>query len=178
MMDDREFIKHLKQGDTSAKEAFIRKYQDLIYGAIFQIARDSDLSKDVLQEVFIKALKNIKNFKEECDISTWLYRIAMNTLNDELKRFNKLRQINNDDIKRGVNFDYSFDEKKKIIFEGLGNLESEYREIIELVDIQGLSYEEAYILIGVPIGTIRSRLSRAREKLRSVILESNFFDKI
>lgn len=177
MMNEKEFIKHLKEGDASAQEAFIRKYQDLIYGAIFQISRDSNLSKDVLQEVFIKALKNMKNFKEECDISTWLYRIAMNTLNDQLKRFNKSRQINNG-AKIDVTFDYSFDEKKKIIFEGLGYLESEYREIIELVDIQGLSYEEASTLIGVPIGTIRSRLSRAREKLRNVILESNFFDKI
>ncbi|MGC8757518.1 MAG: RNA polymerase sigma factor [Caldisericaceae bacterium] len=177
-MDEKELIRRLKRGDASAQEAFIRKYQDLIYGAIFQIARDADLSKDVLQEVFIKALKNINKFNEDAEISTWLYRIAMNTLNDELRQLNKVHPLTDDSPKTIDSPIYSFDEKKKIIFEGMGKLDENYREILSLVDIQGLSYEEASMLTGVPIGTVRSRLARAREKLRDIILDSNFFDKI
>jgi RNA polymerase sigma-70 factor (ECF subfamily) len=177
-MDEKELIKHLKESNAAAQEAFVSKYHDLIYNAIFQVARDTDLSKDVLQETFIKALKNIKNFREDANLSTWLYRIAMNTLNDEFKRINRSRPLSDDDAQGVEPSNYSFDEKKKIIFEGIGLLDVAGREVIALVDIQGLSYEEAAMLIGVPIGTVRSRLARAREKLRNVILESNFFDKI
>ncbi len=176
-MEDNYLIEKLKKGEISAREAFVRKYQELIFNAIFQVARDMDLSKDVLEETFLRAFKYIASFKKEANISTWLYRIAMNVLNDELKRMNKVRPLGND-VSTLEPQEYAFDDKKHIIFEGMKTLDKEDREAITSVDIHGMTYEQAAAFLDIPIGTVRSRLARAREKLRDAILKSNFFDRI
>jgi RNA polymerase sigma-70 factor (ECF subfamily) len=176
-MEEKELIGRLKQGDVTAKEYFVRQYQSLIFNAIFQVSRDRIIAEDVLQETFLRAFKYIKSFKGEANITTWLYRISMNALKDEFKKHRTGGMLDNS-VLQDVPHEYSFDEKKKIIWEGLGYLNEGEREIITLVDIQSFSYEETSKMLDIPIGTVRSRLSRARERLREEILKRDFFDRI
>jgi len=176
-MEEKEIIERLKKGDITAKECFVREYQNLIFNAIFQVSRDRVITEDVLQETFLRAFKYIKGFKSTANITTWLYRIAMNTLKDEFKKRRNVGIPNGSKVK-DVPLEYSFDEKKKIIWEGLKHLSENEREIITLVDIRGFSYEETAKMLGVLVGTVRSRLARSREHLRDEILKMNFFDKI
>jgi RNA polymerase sigma-70 factor (ECF subfamily) len=101
----------------------------------------------------------------------------MNTLKDEFKKRSNMGVTNDSEVK-DVPLEYSFDEKKKIIWEGMNRLSEEEREIITLVDIRGFSYEETSKMLDVPVGTVRSRLARSRDHLRDEILKMNFFDKI
>jgi RNA polymerase sigma-70 factor (ECF subfamily) len=176
-MEEKELIERLKKGDVTAKEYLVREYQNLIFNAVFQVSRDKVIAEDVLQDTFIRAFKYISGFKSEANITTWLYRIAMNTLKDELKK-RKAVGISDNSISVDIPVEYSFDEKKKIIWEGMNRLSEEEREIIALVDIRGFSYEETSKMLDVPVGTVRSRLARSRDHLRDEILKMNFFDKI
>ncbi|NCO28480.1 MAG: hypothetical protein COS15_00340 [Caldiserica bacterium CG02_land_8_20_14_3_00_36_38] len=176
-MEEKEIIERLKKGDITAKECFVREYQNLIFNAIFQVSRDRVITEDVLQETFLRAFKYIKGFKGEANITTWLYRIAMNTLKDEFKKRKAVNMLDNP-ISEDIPIEYSFDEKKKIIWEGLKRLSENEREIITLVDIRGFSYEETAKMLDVLVGTVRSRLARSREHLRDEILKMDFFDKI
>jgi len=176
-MEEKELIERLKKGDIAAKEHLIRDYQNLIFNAIFQVSRDKVIAEDALQDTFLRAFKYIRGFKGEANITTWLYRIAMNTLKDEFKKRRNV-DISSDSAVKDVPVEYSFDEKKKIIWEGMKRLSEEEREVITLVDIRGFSYEETAKMLDVPVGTVRSRLSRSREHLREEILKMDFFDKI
>ena len=176
-MEEHELIERLKKGDLLAKEYLFRKYQNLIFNAIFQVSRQKIIAEDVLQETFLRAFKYIRGFKSEASITTWLYRIAMNALKDELKKHKTVSIADTTTLQDTPN-EYSFDEKKKIIWEGLNRLSEGEREIIALVDIQEFSYEEVSKMLDVPVGTVRSRLSRSREHLREEILKMDFFDKI
>ena len=176
-MEEKELIERLKKGDIMAKEYLVREYQNLIFNAVFQVSRDKIITEDVLQDTFIRAFKYIGGFKSKANITTWLYRIAMNTLKDELKK-RKAVGISDNSISVDIPVEYSFDEKRKIIWEGLKHLNEEEREVITLVDIRGFSYEETAKMLDVPVGTVRSRLSRSREHLREEILKMDFFDKI
>ncbi len=176
-MEEKELIERLKKGDIMAKEHLIRDYQNLIFNAIFQVSRDKVIAEDALQDTFLRAFKYIRGFKGEANITTWLYRIAMNTLKDEFKKRRNV-DISSDSAVKDVPVEYSFDEKKKIIWEGMKRLSEEEREVITLVDIRGFSYEETAKMLDVPVGTVRSRLSRSREHLREEILKMDFFDKI
>ena len=176
-MEEKELIERLKKGDIMAKEYLIREYQNLIFNAIFQVSRDKVIAEDALQDTFLRAFKYIRGFKGEANITTWLYRIAMNTLKDEFKKRRNV-DISSDSAVKDVPVEYSFDEKKKIIWEGMKRLSEEEREVITLVDIRGFSYEETAKMLDVPVGTVRSRLSRSREHLREEILKMDFFDKI
>ncbi len=174
-MDEQKIIDGLKIGDMKAKEFFVRKYQNLIYNAIFQVLRDRDLSMDVLEETFIRAFKYIKGFRGESELSTWLYRIAMNTLKDEAKKASRHNTIDENAIEDKTPPEYALDDKKKMIWDALERIEEGDREVIALVDIKGLSYENASLLLGIPVNTLRSRLFRAREKLRLELGREEFF---
>ncbi len=176
-MDEKTIVEGLKKGDLAAKEALVRKYQGLIFNAIFQVSRDRNLSMDILEETFIRAFKYAKGFRGDSEISTWLYRIAMNVLKDEMKKASRHNSLEENTISASETpVEYFADEKKKLIWEALSNLEEKDREIITLVDIQGKSYEEAAFLCNIPVNTVRSRLFRAREKLRKEAEKKGFFE--
>lgn len=175
-MDEKELIERLKKGDIAAKEYFVRKYQNLIFNAIFQILRDRDLSMDALEETFIRAFKYIKNFRGESEISTWLYRIAMNTMKDQVRKANRHQTLDENMVQDKMPSEYSLEDKKKIIWEALIKLDEKDREIVTLVDINGLSYEQAAFMIDIPVNTVRSRLFRARERLKGELEKMGFFE--
>ncbi len=180
-MDEKELIVKLKRNDRKAQEEFVRKYSGFLYNVALQILRRKDLAEDVVEDTLLIGLKKIGSFKGKSKLSTWLYRIASNRAKQVI-----LSEIKEDTLKEKIadssnvnDFmpsEYEKNRKKEIIWKAMELLKDSDREVITLVDIQNLKYEKVAEILGVPIGTVRSRISRARERLKKIIEERNFFE--
>ncbi len=178
-MEEKELVEQLKKGDKEAEELFVEKYAPFIFNIIFQITRRKNLTEDVVQDVFLIALKDINKFGAGSALSTWLYRIAANRAKYILFREGRQKVWEKDAVEKRVidntPEEYKKDKLKEIIWKGMEFLNENEREIITLIDIEGMKYYEASKLLNIPVGTVRSRVARARERLRNIILKWNFF---
>lgn len=177
-MDEKKLIELCKNGDRNAFNELVLKYQNKVVNIAYGMLSVREDAEDAAQEVFIKVYKNISSFNENSALSTWIYRITVNTCNDILrKRMNKKTvSIYSDDDENPdmVIPDTSHtpeeaaenSEIQRQIRNAIGNLKEEYRSVITLFDLEGMSYEEISAITKVPIGTVKSRLSRARGQLR------------
>lgn len=180
------------KGDKQAFEKLMRKYEKYVCTTVYSVIRNHDESFDVAQEVFLKLYHNIGSFKGESSFSSWLYRISKNAALDYM-RSNKNNHKNvsltfeNEDgeetfIEIADTSDKSSPEKcilKKetsdILYEALEEINPLHREIIELRYILDYSYEEIAEILSLEAGTVKSRLFRAREALRTKLAEKNYF---
>ncbi len=181
-MDEEEIVERLKKNDVYAQEYVIRKYKNFLFNSVFHVAQRSEVAQDVVEDTFIKCFKKINQFDGRSSLSTWLYRIGMNTLKNMLESEGARNRLKDRlKWKKAVNYpEEQFkenDKKKQIIWEGMKHITVIEREAITLVDIQGLNYEEASKLLAISVGTVKSRLFRAREHLRKEILKQNFFER-
>ena len=174
-MEEKELIERLKKGDRNAKEILVRTTQDFLFNSVLQVCHDRALAEDVVLDTYLYAFKYIKNFKGESSIKTWLYRIARNTLYKHLNRIQNVEY--RDDVSKLKDEKASFLESdtKELLYEALEKLDIDEREIITLVDVEGLSYEEVSEIVGVPLGTVKSRLARVRDKLRAILKDMGYF---
>ncbi len=188
MSDHREeaLVKRAKQGDMRAFEELILQHEKIVYNLALRMMKQSEDAKDISQEVFLKAYRNIRNFDERSRFSTWLYRITTNTCIDELRKRQKkpslsieeemdgeeggiLRQI----AAAGDTPEESLlrTEQKSEILQALNKLSPEHRAIVIFRDVQGLSYEEIAEILEIGLGTVKSRISRGRAQLKQEILK-------
>lgn len=179
--DDTFLIQKCKQGDKNAFDSLMLKYQDRVFNIIFRLVGDKDLASDLVQETFINAYKGLKNFKEQSAFFTWLFRIATNaTRNNNRKNAkNKIVSISKyESSESNNNWLESISKEKEpseniekeenniLVQNAILSLEEPYRTAIVLRDIDGLSYEEMQEILHCPIGTVRSRIHRARNLLK------------
>ncbi len=175
--DDLQILKRFNNGDASAFEELILKYQDRIYNLCRHMLGNTHDAEDAAQDTFIKAYQNLNKFTPEASVYTWLYRIAVNTCLDYKKRpfFKSLFIKTNEDeeyIPEPVSEEASPEklyESKQLglaLRKNLGKLSLKLRTVIILKEIDGLSYEEIAEVLDVSIGTVKSRISRAREELK------------
>ncbi|MEQ1804231.1 MAG: RNA polymerase sigma factor RpoE [Burkholderiaceae bacterium] len=180
---DAALVDRTKAGDVKAFEMLVVKYQRRIERLIGRMVRDVDLIPDIAQETFIRAYRAIPQFRGESAFYTWLYRIAVNTAKKalmELKRDptvteSALASRDDDDETSRVENELSDGEtpegllaSKQIaaaVNSAMQALSEELRQAITLREIEGLSYEEIAELMNCPIGTVRSRIFRAREAI-------------
>jgi len=193
VIDDYILLHKAKNGDIYAFEDLISKYEKKVYNTVLRIIRDKEAAKDISQEVFIKVYKSLKNFNEKSKFSTWLYRIAVNTSIDELRknknRYNNI-SLDNPDPEHGNTRQAEFEisgskdtpeeklikkEKIKELYKAINMLQEDQRILILLRDIQGLSYDEISDVTGIKIGTVKSKLNRALNALKELILQSELF---
>lgn len=176
---DQEIVKRVQAGDKDAFGILVRKYETKIVQLISRYIHDVTESQDVAQEAFIKAYRALPNFRGESAFYTWLYRIAINTAKNHLVSLGRKQQ----NIDLGVDgTDYydsenapkeyatpenllSKDEVEKTVFEAIEQLPQDLRTAITLRELEGLSYEEIAEAMGCPVGTVRSRIFRAREAI-------------
>lgn len=172
-----------KQGNVEAFEELTSSYYSKVYNICYKMLNNADDAIEQAQETFIKAYKYIKDFKGNCSLSTWLYRIATNVCLDFLrknknKRTISLEQNTYDDlqIKDSLVSDKPGPEKvaetnaqKLAIREAMAKMNENNRIVIILRDFMGLSYEEISETIKAPTGTVKSRISRARSELRDLL---------
>ena len=170
-----------------AFEALILKHEKIVYNVALRMMDHSEDAKDISQEVFLKAYRNIKNFDERAAFSTWLYRITYNTCIDEMRKrkgkqsYSLEEEMENEEgsmqrqiADEGETPEESIlrEEQKSEIIQALESLSAEHKAAIILRDIKGLSYEEIAEILDLSLGTVKSRISRARNQLKSEILKS------
>ncbi len=181
-----ELLKKSKEGDIEAFEQLISAYQKKVFNIALRMIGNHDDASDLAQEVFLKVYKSIKQFKEESSFSTWIYRITSNVCLDEVRKLKNKKIISLDEeIKQGENEikrqikdirpspeDFTEqNELRKAINDAIMTLPEDQGVAIILRDIQGFSYEEIANITKCPIGTIKSRINRARKDLKEIILK-------
>lgn len=183
---EQEWIARAKAGDMQAFEALILQHEKIVYNVALRMMNHSEDAKDISQEVFLKAYKSIGQFDERAMFSTWLYRITTNTCIDELRRrkgkqsFSLEEEMENEEgsMQRQIADEGETPEESLLRAErgdelkkALAQLTEEHRMAVILRDIRGLSYEEIAEIMGLPMGTVKSRISRARNQLKQEILK-------
>lgn len=171
---DRALVERAVAGDTRAFEDLVKAYQRMVAGVAWRYGiRQADL-EDVVSEVFVKLYRNLHRFRPEHPFSTWLYRLSANHAVDHIRRRRKERgrtempaQIA--DPAAGASAGLESDERARLLREALVDLSTPYREAIALVYVEGLRVDDAAQRLGVPSGTVKTRLMRGREALRRVL---------
>lgn len=151
-------------------------YRDRLYGYAISLTQDPDLSRDLVQECALKALSAKKVPQDEPAFRAWLFRILRNAFLDHLRAANKLADFTHDETEELDPGVWSAEERMVdavTVRVALAALPTGQRDIIALIDIAGLRYAEAALLLGVPVGTVMSRVSRARQALLLRISGSN-----
>jgi RNA polymerase sigma-70 factor (ECF subfamily) len=176
---DQALVLRVKQGDRSAFDLLVVKYQHKILNLIMRYVKDPSEAMDVAQEAFIKAYRAVPGFRGDSAFYTWLYRIAINTAKNHLVAVRR-RPMNLDfDLLDSESFEpfaalrdgdspehlALTDEIGEVINKAIGDLPDELRTAILLREIEGLSYEEIAETMECPVGTVRSRIFRAREAI-------------
>lgn len=178
--DELSIIDRFKEGEESAFEELLLKYQDRIYNLCRHMLGNSSDAEDAAQDTFIKAHQKLKDFKPEASLYTWLYRIAVNTCLDYKKRpfFESLFMKSDEGeeyIAEAVSKEptpeklYESKQLRLVLCKSIGKLSLKLRTAIILKEIEGLSYEEIAEVLDVSVGTVKSRISRAREELKALM---------
>jgi RNA polymerase sigma-70 factor (ECF subfamily) len=184
---DQALVERVQKGDSKAFDLLVQKYQSRILKLIARFVRNPADVQDVAQEAFIKAYRALPNFRGESAFYTWLYRIAINTAKNHLVAAGRKTPSYAVDVQEVEKYDASewlkeyatperellADEIQVTVNNALEGLPPDLREAITLREIEGLSYEDIAQVMDCPIGTVRSRIFRAREaideKLKTVV---------
>ena len=185
--DDLELIEGLRSGAESAYERLIAQYQQPVYSLAFRLLSDPTDACDVVQEVFVKIFRNIKAFRGQSSLKTWIYRIALNEAHNRRRWFgrHKRHEVDFDrDDSNGASlqdtlpdsgsspFELALSgEAQTFIEQALQALSPAFREAVVLRDVEELSYEEISDVLGIHLGTVKSRILRGREALRKEVAE-------
>jgi RNA polymerase sigma-70 factor (ECF subfamily) len=174
--DERQVVAAARGGDQQAFEALVLKYQDRIYRLIQRLVSGSDAIDDLAQEVFIRAYRSLGDFKGESSLYTWLYKIALNLCRNHYRtRGRRPAHEELDDADGATGLEAAGGTPEDEVFRrefweqlrrGLDELPAEQREAVVFCDLEGMSYEEMADVMGVPIGTVRSRIFRGRRALQ------------
>ncbi len=183
MSSERQLIKRAKNGDIKAFESLIIDYQIYCYNIALGMLRSEEDAKDVSQEALIKVFKKLTTFNESANFSTWLYRIVVNSCLDYIKKRDKLRLVedggeidkNSSSGRDSVAEQVLQNELSDIVNRNLKKLKHDQRLPIILYDYLGLSYDDVAETLNIPLGTVKSRLKRGREKLRQLVVKDPLF---
>ena len=183
---EAQFIEKLKQGDAGAFEVLVAERSGEIYGLLYRLTENAEEARDLTQETFLRAFQNIGHFRGDADLRTWIYRIAINQARNRWRWWRRRRrdatvsldaplgpfgQALNATLRAEPSSDPEKQtlahEREDVLRSALKTLGRAYRETVILRDIEGFSYEEIATTLEISVGTVKSRLSRGREELRS-----------
>lgn len=183
--DDRRLIADCLAGRPAAFGDLVRRYQDRLFNSVLRLVDQPTDAADVVQDAFLNAYQNLESFKGDAEFFTWLYRVAFNAA---VSRRRKNRPIGSLDAGAGGESFEPADDSEGIrpgelmergedfaaVHAGLKLLSPEHRAVLVMKDIDGLKYEQIAEITGVPIGTVRSRLHRARLELRELLAPGEY----
>jgi RNA polymerase sigma-70 factor (ECF subfamily) len=180
---DLELVKQAQKGDIKAFELLVQRYQQKVGGVVSKLIKDYHEIQDITQDVFVKVYKALPKFRGDSAFYTWIYRIAINTAKNHLVA--RGRRIQNSDIEpieaenyssafENQNFDtpdaeYERQEIEKVVHDSIEDLPDDLKKAIVLREVEGLSYEEIAEKMNCPIGTVRSRIFRARDAVDTAL---------
>lgn len=186
MIDSRLLIRQAQTGDIRAFEELVAIYQDKIVTMSYYLTGNQADAQDLAQEVFVQAYTKLRSFRQEANLGTWLHRIAINMWSNMQRRqkFSNLLSLD-DPVQTGegeftrsvVADDPAGDpeealedkELQESVRQALRSLSEEYRIVLVLREIEGYSYEEIAKITGCSLGTVKSRMSRARQALKEIV---------
>ena len=181
---DSDFLDRLRSGDSEAFDILITRYSGDIFAVLYRMTEDAEEARDLTQETFLSALKAIKSFRGESELKTWLFRIALNHSRNRFRWWKRRKRSETVSLDKAIGEGTATisdtiadegespeqlmlrEERRQKLLAALGCLPEIFRETVVLCDIEGLGYEETARTLNISIGTVKSRLSRAREQLR------------
>jgi RNA polymerase sigma-70 factor (ECF subfamily) len=186
-VNEKLLIDKAKAGDIQSFEMLVEKHQKRIFNIALRVIGNHADAADLAQNALIRIYKSIGNFKEESSLSTWIYRITMNVCFDELRRRKNRKlisieqeiQLDDGDVKRQLESESpqpseaaEKKELKSIVRNAIEQLSDEHKEVIILRDLQAFSYDEIASILDLPVGTVKSRINRARSALKKILTEN------
>lgn len=188
-LHDLELVEQVRAGKTEAYGELVRKYQDRVFNTCWRICGHLEEARDITQEAFLKAFENISSFRQQCGFYTWIFRVAVNLALSHRRKEQRRRTVAfGEDTGRvatqaegvaGLAARASASdpadavgnaELRGVVSHALNALDDDHRAVVVLRDIEGLDYREIGDILGLPPGTVKSRLHRARMALRKAIL--------
>jgi RNA polymerase sigma-70 factor, ECF subfamily len=185
---EAQFIARLVARDESAFNELVKAYERRVFALVYRMLGRRDEAEDISQEVFVQVFKAIDSFRGESKLSTWIYRIAVNLCKNRSKYLSRRHLRDQDDVDamaerapltaaKGVSVgDVSRPDDlvegmqlEVVVKRAIAELDAEFREVLILRDVEDLSYEEIASITGVPDGTVKSRIHRARAHLRALV---------
>ncbi|MBR4896233.1 MAG: sigma-70 family RNA polymerase sigma factor [Clostridia bacterium] len=191
-------VERARNGDDDAFSDLVSRYERFVFNTAVRVlsasAQSPDLADDIAQEAFIKAWRNLAAFRGDCTFSTWLYRIAVNCAKDTIRAASRrpavsLSSLASDDgdedgeewdvpVTSGETIPEEAAERRELILavrRAVESLPDEQRQVIVLRDLSGLSYQEISEKLGLELGTVKSRINRGRQNLKTILENGNFF---
>ncbi len=183
--DEARFIAALRRREPRAFNALVLRYQDRVFGLVFRILGNPDDAREVAQEVFVSVFEKIESYRGDAAISTWLFRIAVNHAKNRLKYMARRRERQKDsfdDLPVGVSSGQLNAEVPRpdqvqgrrhvatVVEKALASLDEDQRVVVVLRDVEGQSYEDIAAITGLELGTVKSRIHRARHRLKQFLL--------
>ena len=186
---DQELVEELRAGSERAFTALLSTYEKPIYNFVYRLLDDASEAPDVTQEVFLKVFRNIGEFRGECSVKTWIYRIAVNEASNLRRWFSRHRrsQLSLDEQpvagapslaetladQQENQYDLLLrQERMQVIERALAQVPDNFRVAVVLRDIEGLSYDEIAEVLEISVGTVKSRILRGREALKQKLAGS------
>ena len=185
---EAQFIARLVARDEAAFNQLVTGYERRVFALVYRMLGRRDEAEDLSQEVFVQVFKAIDQFRGESKLSTWIYRIAVNLCKNKTKYLARRHAGDQDDVDamperlpnsaaKGVSVgDVSRPDElvegmqlELVVKRAIGQLEPDFREVLVLRDVEDLSYEEIAAVTGLPDGTVKSRIHRARGQLRAIV---------
>ena len=183
--EESRIVQKVLKGDVNAFEKLVLEYEKSVYNRALRMTGNSEDASDMTQEAFIKAYNSLQSFRGDSKFSVWLYRIATNVCLDFLRSKSRKPTVSlsvEDNEGEEVQLDVADESQspellldrqmtRESVRRGLETLSPEYRQILLLREIQGLSYDEISQTLGLEVGTVKSRIFRARKKLCTFLLQ-------
>ncbi|MEI6808835.1 MAG: sigma-70 family RNA polymerase sigma factor [bacterium] len=181
--DGEEFAGRFRKGDERAFDGLVRSFQSRIFNLAFRILNSYEDADEATQEIFVKAHRSIGDFEGRCKFGTWLYTVGVNVCRNRLRQSKRraafeVRSLDNVDVPGGLPVEASTPvrdcpdgqlervEMMKLVEKCIAELPAEFAEVIVMRDLQGMSYEEVAAGLDCSLGTVKSRLSRARQAVK------------
>ncbi|MBI3210318.1 MAG: sigma-70 family RNA polymerase sigma factor [Candidatus Solibacter usitatus] len=175
-------LEGLRRGEEGAYEALAAQYSNAVYNLVYRLVDDPADANDVVQEVFLKVFRNVGSFRGGSTLKTWIYRIAINEAHNQHRWFGRHRK-NQTGLEACENplrdslagnepspFDLASGREARVLMEAaLGQVSEVFREALILRDLEDLNYEEISEVLGISLGTVKSRIQRGREALRKAL---------
>jgi RNA polymerase sigma-70 factor (ECF subfamily) len=178
--DDRELIAECLKGRTAAFGELVTRYQDRLYNTVHWLVDHGQDPRDVVQEAFLSAYQSLRTFKGDAHFFTWLYRIAVNAAITQRRKHRPVLRLRAgeglpepSDSSEANRPEHALEmaEEEERIHEALSRLSPEHRVVLIMKDMEGRKYQDMAEVLQVPIGTVRSRLHRARLEMRDMLLQ-------
>ncbi len=184
-LSDTDLVALVQGGDATAFRGLVERFQGRIYAHVYGMIRNREDARDLTQETFVKAYRNIAGFRREASFNTWLYRIASNVTIDHIRKHSRLKTSEFDEgvahgdagdeiwepdhLRRSPSRDLERQQLYKRIMDAMQQLNPQQRQVVLLREIEGFSYREIAETMGIPEGTVMSRLFYARKRLQRIL---------